>query len=161
MDEKAEILEKVFESIDEGLSLRAACEKVGFPRKTVEGWIEADQELSAQYLRARANRAELLFEEALRLQDERPESVIQLGSDGESGTKRMDPAFVSWQANRVNLRMRMIAKMDPKRYGEKVELAHSGQIKSDAPDLSKLGTDELLTVRALMAKASPDAPTDA
>lgn len=161
-DERAEIIAKAIELVDEGKSLRQACAEIGFPRKTVEMWIDADPELSTQYLRARANRAEKLLEEALSIQDERPDSVIQLGPEGEGGTKRIDPAFVSWQANRVNLRMRMIAKMDPKRYGDRVELEHSGEVKSSAgADLSKLSVEELATLRALRVKAEPDAAPNA
>lgn len=117
--------------------------EIGFPRKTVEGWIDIDPLLSAQYERARSNRADKIFEEILVIQDEKPESVIQLGADGEGGTQRIDPAFVTWQKNRVDARKWMLGKMAPKKYGDKVEMEHSGEIRRPATEteaelLSKL-----------------------
>lgn len=156
-DTKAEVLAKAFDLVDEGKSLRQACAEIGFPRKTVEGWIDADPLLSAQYERARNNRADKIFEEILVIQDEKPESVIQLGADGEGGTQRIDPAFVTWQKNRVDARKWMLGKMSPKKYGERVELEHSGEVKSgESADLTKLKADDLLKLRELIAKAAPD-----
>ena len=128
---------------------------------TVEDWIDADEALSVQYLRARTRRAEKLFEEALTIQDEVPERVIQLGPEGEGGTSRLDPAWVAWQNHRVNLRMRMIAKMDPKRYGDKTQLEHSGKIETTpAVDLDKLSDAELASLQAMLEKGSPVAPSE-
>lgn len=142
-DTRSEVLEEVFDLIDEGKSLRQACSEVGFPRKTVEGWVDADPDLSAQYERARGNRADKIFEEILMIQDEKPDSVVQLGADGEGGSQRIDPAFVTWQKNRVDARKWMLGKMAPKKYGDRVEMEHSGEIRrptteTEAELLSKL-----------------------
>lgn len=160
-DTRSEVIAAVLALVDEGKSLRQACSEIDFPRKTFEGWIDSDQELSAQYERARANRADKIFEEMLTIQDERPEDVIQLGSDGEGGTKRIDPAFVAWQKNRVDVRKWMLGKMAPKRFGDRVELEHSGEVKNAGPDLSRLPTEDLTAMRAILAKVDDAAPTNA
>jgi hypothetical protein len=157
-DTQIEVIDAVLDLVDDGKSLTQACKEVGFPRKTVEGWIESDSTFSARYLRARANRAEKLFEEALTIQDEKPDCVIDLNADGEGGRSRIDPGFVSWQKNRVDLRMRMIAKMEPHKYGDRVELAHSGEIKqSGAVDLSNLSDAELIAWHAMQEKVEASA----
>lgn len=127
-EEKKEWCDKIL-SLVGTKSLRKACDEIGFARHTFELWVDADSDLACQYLRARKARAEMLFEEALEIQDQTPASVVQVGDSGER-TIRIDPAYVAWQNHRTNLRMRMIAKMDPKRYGEKVELEHSGEVKN-------------------------------
>jgi len=160
-DTRQEVIAAILELVDDGKSLRQACKEIGFPRKTFEHWVDADPELKAQYARARDNRAEKLFEEILTIQDERPEEVIQLDPNGEGGTKRIDPAFVTWQKNRVEARRWMIGKMAPKKYGDKVDVELSGSVKSESDfDLSKLTPEELIALRALQAKAANDAPAD-
>lgn len=161
-DTKEEVIAAILSSVDDGKSLRQACREIDFPRQTFEHWLEADKKLMGQYERARANRADKIFEEILSIQDEKPDSVIQLGPEGEGGTQRIDPAFVSWQKNRVDARKWMLGKMAPKKYGDRVELEHSGEVKTgDKMDLSKLSTDDLVTLRTIQAKAvaneSPDA----
>ena len=99
----------------------------------MEGWVDADPDLSAQYERARGNRADKIFEEILVIQDEKPDSVVQLGADGEGGSQRIDPAFVTWQKNRVDVRKWMLGKMAPKKYGDQVKIEHSGEINSRSP----------------------------
>lgn len=120
---KAETIAAILAMVESGLSLRKACEAIKFERKTFEYWVSKDRELASQYERAREHRADSIFEEILEIQDEKPESVIQLGADGEVGTQRIDPAFVTWQKNRIDARKWMLGKMSPKKYGEKLELS--------------------------------------
>ena len=132
-DDKKAISAAIIALVDEGKSLRQACAEVDFPRQTFEHWLDDDKELSGQYERARANRADKMFEEILAIQDEPPAFVIQLGGEGEGGTQRIDPAFVSWQKNRVDTRKWMLGKMAPKKYGDRMEIEHSGGIHSRPP----------------------------
>lgn len=99
----------------------------------VENWIEDDKDLSGRYTRARKTRALMIFDEMLEIQDSKPDSVINLGSDGESGSQRIDPAFVTWQANRVSLRKWVLARMEPGLFGDRLDLNHSGSIESPRP----------------------------
>ena len=158
-EEKKEWSEKIL-ALVRRKSLRKACEEVGFALSTFEDWVDADESLSVQYLRARKMRAETLFEEALDIQDETPANVIQLGEEGKPSSSRVDPAHVAWQNHRANLRMRMIAKMDPKRFGDRVELEHSGEVKSAGPDLSRLPAEDLTAMRAILAKVDDAAPAN-
>lgn len=159
-DTKTEVIAAILALVDDGKSLRQACKEIDFPRKTFEGWIDSDPDLAAQYGRARENRADKIFEEILVIQDEKPDSVVQLSPDGEGGSQRIDPAFVTWQKNRIDARKWILGKMAPKKYGDRVELEHSGEIKTPAEaDLSKLSIEDLVTLRAIQAKAAPDAPS--
>ena len=158
-DTRAEVLEKVFELIDEGKSLRQACSEVGFPRKTVEGWVESDPDLSAQYERARANRADKLFEEILSIAD-----TVQVGTVEtlkEWGVEVKTADMIEHRRLQIDARKWVLGKMAPKKYGDKVELEHSGEIKSgEKVDLSKLSIEELRVMKDLRAKIAVDESPD-
>ena len=160
-DEKAAWIEKIIAGVESGKSLNSVCAEIGLPRTTFETWLEGDEKLSVNYARAKALRAELLFDEIISISDTPAERVIQLGADGVGGSERIDPAYVTWQKNRIDARKWALSKMLPKKYGDRVEMEHSGEIKS-APnvDLTKLSTDELVAFRALRKKASGDPSTD-
>lgn len=44
--------------------------------------------------------------------------------------KTQDTEWIARSRLRVDTRLKLLAKWDPKRYGDKVELAHSGEIRS-------------------------------
>ena len=48
---------------------------------------------------------------------------------GSEGNTRLDPAAVQMQKNRVEARLKLLAKWNPKKYGDKVGLDHTGDIK--------------------------------
>jgi hypothetical protein len=150
-EKKAEILEKIL-LLTRTMSMAKACAEIGAPQSTVEDWIEADPALSGQYLRAREFRADYLNEESIEILDKPPEKIIQLGEEGEGGSSRIDPAWVALQAHRANLRQRVIRQMAPKKFGARIELEHSGEVRGGShPDLSKLSDEQLEQYIAMQA----------
>lgn len=159
-DTKQEVIEAILGHIDDGMSLRAACVKIDFPRKTFERWLDSDLDLCAQYERARANRSDKIFEEMLMIAD--TPLIGKIETTKEWGVEERTADMIEHRRLQVETRKWMLGKMAPKKYGDRVELEHSGEVKtSDSADLSKLSLDELSTLRALRAKASTDAPADA
>lgn len=151
-DTKAEVIEQILSLVDDGKSLRQACKEIDFPRKTFEGWLEADEELSAQYARARENRAEKIFEEILTIAD-RPAPTTDSGAT--------DSGDVQHRRLQIDARRWMLGKMSPKKYGDKIDLEHSGSVKTYSDfDLSKLSTEELVNLRRMREKAATDAPPE-
>ena len=151
-DTKAEVIEQILSLVDDGKSLRQACKEIDFPRKTFEGWLEADEELSAQYARARENRAEKIFEEILTIAD-RPAPTTDSGAT--------DSGDVQHRRLQIDARKWMLGKMSPKKYGDKIDLEHSGSVKTYSDfDLSKLSTEELVNLRRMREKAATDAPPE-
>lgn len=156
-EEKSAWIEKILAGVESGKGLNTICVELNFPRKTFERWLEGDEELCARYARAKTLRADLLFEEILSISDAPPERVLQLGSNGEGGTERIDPAYVTWQKQRVDARKWALSKMLPKKYGDRVELEHSGEVKRGGGiDFSKLSIEELEAFRKLRSKVSQD-----
>jgi len=111
----------ILEWIQEGRPLRAYCRLTGSPNwRTVYDWLEKDAEFAALFARARDAGADAIAEEALEILDQVPERV-----DGEGGG-RYDAAFVTWQRNRAEYRLKLLSKWNPKKYGEKLDLGVSG-----------------------------------
>ena len=155
-DTRAEVISAILALVDDGKSLRSACKEIDFERKTFESWIAADPELSSQYERARSNRAEKIFEEMLLIADTPQIGTIETSKEWGTETKTAD--MIEHRRLQVDTRKWMLGKMAPKKYGDRVELEHSGEVKTPTQmDLSKLSIEELRALRALRAKAAPDA----
>jgi hypothetical protein len=82
-------------------------------RTTVQVWVTDNAEFGEMYARARDAGFDVLAEDTIRIIDEEPERVT-----GEGGGRR-DSAYVQWQKNRVELRLRLLKSWCPKRYGDR------------------------------------------
>jgi hypothetical protein len=80
-------------------------------RDTVERWLKSDPESAVAMQQARDAGHDEIAEDALRIADEQPPTT-------EHGAT--DAGYVSWQKNRVWTRLQLLAKWNPKRYGDKV-----------------------------------------
>lgn len=103
--------------VAEGESLRKACEEIGMKHPTFLLWCDQNKDLADQYARARTVGADVEFEGLCDLADEPPERTA---------TGSVDAGWVAWQKNRVDVRKWSLSKKAPKKYGEKVDLTHSG-----------------------------------
>ena len=100
-----------------GESLRAICRTEGFPsHSTVMDWVNADAGFADHYARAKDERADLYFD---RLDDvsteaEQAETAVKVAG------LRLKADNIKWQ----------LARMAPKKYGDKLELAGGLDINS-------------------------------
>lgn len=124
--DKDKIFPLILFEIEEGSSLRSILRREDMPdRKTFFGWLHSDEEKSSQYARACEVRAESIFEEILDI------------ADNSSGDKKytesgevMDSEYVARSRIKIDARKWMLGKMNPKKYGDKIQQEHSGEIKS-------------------------------
>ena len=100
-----------------GTPLTVICREDDMPDpETVRNWMNADPELASAIARARETGFDALAEQALALIDEEPARV-----EG-----RIDPGHVQWRRAQVDTRLKLLAKWDPKRYGDTSKLALTG-----------------------------------
>lgn len=90
--------------------------------------MESDDELAAEIARAREEGFDAIAVEALAIIDEEPERIAT-----EHGLKR-DPAAVNWQKARFEARLKLLAKWDPKRYGELIKHGNADGSNFDMAD---------------------------
>lgn len=124
---KQTIADEICERIADGESLRKICESEDMPAKTtVFRWL-ADERFAAfrdQYARAREAQADVFFEE-----------IIDIADDGSNDTYQKDGAeltnhdVIARSRLRVDARKWAASKLAPKKYGEKLDLEHSGGVK--------------------------------
>ncbi len=108
----------------EGQSLRKASAAVGVAASSVLAWAESNPEFSEQYAHARMRGYQLLADEIIDISDDSSADIIET----EHGPK-VDAERVARSKLRVDSRKWMLAKMLPKVYGDKLDVAHSGELK--------------------------------
>mgnify|MGYP000865898009 CR=1 FL=1 len=117
-----EIAIKICEKIAEGMSLRSVCRLEGMPHlSTVFAWIRDHKEFSDQYAKATTIRTDAQHEDLMELGDE----AISLAQSVDFKASNAVVSAVKLKAD--NLKWSM-ARMQPKKYGEKMDVAHSGEI---------------------------------
>lgn len=120
----------ICERLVEGQSLRAICKDEAMPGlSTVFQWLAAHHEFADLYARAREEQAETLAAEIVEIADEqctmvRADKHSSRDDDGGGNTEVVfDSAAVARNRLRVDARKWVAAKLKPRVYGDKVQLA--------------------------------------
>ena len=121
----------ICERIADGESLRSICSDDDMPDKsTVFRWLAKHDEFATKYARARETQADAIFDEMLDIADD--------GSNDWMEKRNADGVAIGWQENgealrrsdlRIKTRQWMASKLQPKKYGDKLDLTHGGEIK--------------------------------
>lgn len=124
---KDKIFPLILSQIEQGFSLRYVLKKDDMPsRYTFFEWIKEDDEKANQYARSCEVRADVIFEEILEIADNSENDTIH--------TEKGEIANSEWinrSRLRVDARKWMLGKMNPKKYGEKIQKEHSGEITTN------------------------------
>lgn len=124
---KQSIADEICERIGNGEPLAQICRDEKMPAlRTVYGWQETHEEFSAHIARARVAGYDHIAADALALLDAEPERVITTSGEDRSES-RIDSASVQWAKNRFDGRMKLLAKWDSSRYGDKLDLTSGGE----------------------------------
>jgi hypothetical protein len=114
----AEIAQEICRRISTGEPLLQICKDDRMPeRRTFYDWVARSDSLSAQFARAREEGCDAMAEQSLAIMDGEPLAVFD-----EAGNKRYDPGSISWNKNRAEHRLKLLACWNPKKYGTKVAL---------------------------------------
>lgn len=113
------MFKKVLKAIGDGASLRSACKLDGTPNvDTFYKWLEKDKSRAERYARATEKRAEAIFEDILSIADENYKDTYT----DENGIERTDHDVVQRSKLRVDARKWILAKMQPTKYGDKLDV---------------------------------------
>lgn len=126
------MLIEICERISDGEPLAHICRSVGMPNpSTVRRWIERDEEVSRAIAHAREDGFDFLAAECLRIADTPMEGVeVTTKPDGVKEEKRGD--MLGHRKLQIETRLKLLAKWDPKRYGERIEQNHTGGMTLEA-----------------------------
>lgn len=122
-EEKENIFNTIFDTIENGGSLRSALKIVDISSKSFYEWLEQDTDKVKQYARAMDERTELKFDSIEQDYMEEPQR------DPESG--RIDSAWVQLQRLKIDAKKWELSKLNPKKYGDKMQTEHSGEVTTN------------------------------
>ena len=109
-----ELAAEICERLSNGEPLRQICRDDHMPAwQKIYEWMGRDEALSGAIARAREQGADAIAEEALEILDSPPEYVLT--KQGEA----VDSGYVTWQRNRAEMRLKLLAKWHPKKYGDR------------------------------------------
>lgn len=115
--------------IGEGQSLVEICRADGMPvLSTVFKWLGEQPEFEAQYRKARESQADRMAEEILLISDEAQNDYVERQSRNGGTFTALDTEAVLRSRLRVDTRKWLMSKLQPKKYGERVAVEHSGDV---------------------------------
>lgn len=103
----AKLADLIIEELTAGKPLRQICREQGVGKSAVYDWLDEDSELLGRFARARERGGHEIADECLEIADDREE----------------DPAS---RRVRVETRLKLLAKWNPKMYGDTSKLALTG-----------------------------------
>ena len=113
------VIEEVLSRIAQGETLAALARELGFHPTAWMKHVRADEGLAIAYAEARDVGADVIAEQALEIIDAAPERIIEVDDEGKTSQGRIDSAAVTWAKNRAEMRLKLLAKWNPKKYGDK------------------------------------------
>lgn len=121
-NQKTEIINTICDRISKGESLRSVLRSENMPSlSNFFAWIDNNKDFQNQYARATELRAETIFEDILNISDSTDNDIIELPD----GSKVTNHHAINRDRLRVDSRKWMLAKMMPKKYGEKLDIDHT------------------------------------
>lgn len=130
-------IQAVITGLREGTPLTVICAADDMPcDDTVRNWADNDPELARDIARARETGFDAIALDALRIADT-PEEGVVVVTDEEGEVKETRQDMLGHRKLRVETRLKLLAKWDPKRYGDKVQAELSG------PDGGAIKTEQI------------------
>ena len=139
---------EILDCVSNGIPLAQAVKKVGIGLTTWYDWTYADSALAERFARARSAGHDIIATSTLEIADEQP-PLTDRGS--------VDPGFVAWQKNRIWTRLQLLAKWDPKRYGDKVTVGGDSENPLKIERIERVVVGEVIEQRAISKKVEDDA----
>jgi hypothetical protein len=108
--------DEICEWITTGRTLREWCRLNHIHYSTVYLWMGKDKDFAQRFAHAREVGHDCIADDALEIIDTMP---LMTGGDN----PKYDSAHVAWLRNRAEYRLKLLAKWNPKKYGDRTTLA--------------------------------------
>jgi hypothetical protein len=117
----------IVEGLTNGIPLRELCRTEGISKSEVYRWQDDDADFKGRIVRAREAGFEHIFEECLEIADDATNDWMEKRSqDGETMGAALNGEHVQRSKLRIETRLKLLSKWDPKRYGDKVQTELTG-----------------------------------
>ncbi|MEW9855919.1 terminase small subunit protein [Novosphingobium sp. M1R2S20] len=114
-----ELEDALVEGLTNGIPLRELCRNHGVSKSAVYDWIDGDAVFAGRIAQARARGFDEIAEEALEIADDATNDWTKRNRDDGSTEDVMNHEHVQRSKLRIETRLKLLAKWDPKRYGDK------------------------------------------
>lgn len=113
-----ELADKICDLLAEGKSVREIGKMEGMPSvATIRRWVRTDKGFREQYLAAKQDHADDLFEQILEIADNGQED-FKLDTSGDIPVVKVNKEHLARSALRIETRFRFIAKLAPRKYAD-------------------------------------------
>ena len=120
------IFEEILEYIEDGKSLRSILLSSDMPSsRTFFKWLDEDKDKVKRYARATEIRAENIFEDMLEIADDGTNDFMTI-TKGDIEYNVEDKEVTNRSRLRLDTRKWMLSKMQPKKYGDKLDVTSDG-----------------------------------
>ncbi len=127
-----EVADEICERLSKGQSLRTIEKDDLMPSaRTIHRWLdkEENKEFRQQYARACEDRYENIADEMFEIADDGSNDLMTI-EKGDNSYEVENKEVTNRSKLRVQLRQWYLGKVMPKKYGDKVDVAHSGMVRT-------------------------------
>jgi hypothetical protein len=125
----AEVVEAICERLSEGEPLAQICRDEGMPAaRTVRDWIAERPDVAAAIARAREDGEDRIAADCLAIADDGRRDYVTLGGDDDSPKVAVDHDHIQRSKLRIETRLKLLAKWNPKKWGDRQAVEHSGAV---------------------------------
>ncbi len=122
-----DIATKLCEQLALGLSIRSVCAIEGMPAiQTVFNWLRKHKDFLEQYARAKEESTDAMAEEILDIADDGSNDYMTI-TKGNAEYEVVNHEAINRSRLRVDTRKWLMAKMKPKKYGDRLDVTSGGE----------------------------------
>lgn len=143
MEYDPETGDKICDMLAQGYSLKSICEDEAMPgMTTVFKWLRTSEEFAKLYAQAREAQADTLADEMADIADDaRNDWMRKTNRDG-TEYYELNGEHVQRTRLRLDTRKWIASKLKPKKYGDKVDVEHSGSVGVTFTTVYEKGEDK-------------------
>lgn len=139
----------ICEWISLGNTLRQWCRDNGIHYSTVYLWMEKDKAFAQRFAHARDVGHDAIADDCLEIIDTEPEMAESFSQSGSS--KHRDSGHITWLKNRAEMRLKLLAKWNPKKYGDRTMTELTG---ADGGAIQIDDTERAAKLQSILAAAA-------
>lgn len=122
------LFEEITARLSKGEPLAAICRDDHMPaQRTVYDWMKGEEALSASFARARAEGFDAIASECLDIANT-PLNGVETVTKADGSVETREGDMLGHRKLQIETRLKLLAKWDPKRYGDKVDVNHGGEV---------------------------------
>ncbi len=138
--------EEIIAWVSNGKTLRDYCRQDDAPGfSTVYDWLAKDNEFALRFARARETGHDVIAEECLAIADDSSDDVDQTPTG-----PRANSEFIQRSKIRIETRLKLLSKWNPKKYGDKITNEMTG---ADGGAIQFSDSERAAKIQAIMAAA--------